>query len=65
MGLKEIWWDGVDWINPVPQIDPMAGCCENGDELSGSIKYGEFIGWLRNCNFLKKDSALWSQLVTF
>jgi len=23
--LKEIWWDGVDWINPVPQIEPVAG----------------------------------------
>jgi hypothetical protein len=43
MDLKEIWWDGVDWINPVPQIEPVAGCCENGDELPGSIKCGEFL----------------------
>ena len=28
MDLKEIWWDDVDWIHPVPQIEPVAGCCE-------------------------------------
>ena len=40
----------------------MAGACEYGDELSGSIKCGEFLdqlktGWL----LIKKDSAPWSK----
>jgi hypothetical protein len=33
----------MDWINPVPQIEPAAGCYDNGDELSGSLKCGEFL----------------------
>jgi len=35
----------------------MVGCCECGNELSGSIKWGEFVNSLRNCSLLKKDSA--------
>ena len=26
----------------------MVGTCEYGNELSGSIKCGEFLDWLRN-----------------
>ena len=26
----------------------MAGACEYGNELSGSIKCGEFLDWLQN-----------------
>ena len=26
----------------------MAGACEYGNELSGSIKYGEFLDYLQN-----------------
>jgi hypothetical protein len=25
----------------------VVGCCECGNEPSGSIKYGEFLDWLR------------------
>ena len=38
----------------------MAGSCECGNELSGSIECGEFLEWLRNCQLFKKDSAPWS-----
>ena len=38
----------------------MAGCCESGDEVSGSIKCGEFFDWLRNYWLFKKDSAPFS-----
>ena len=42
----------------------MAGTCECGNELSGSIKCGEFFSFffelLRNCYLLRKDSAPWS-----
>ena len=39
----------------------MAGTCDCGHELSGSIKCGEF-DWLRTGQLLKKDSAPWSKL---
>ena len=31
----------------------VAGCFECGDELSGSINYGEFLDWLRNKSLFK------------
>ena len=42
----------------------MAGTCEFGNEPSGSIKCGEFLGLLRTDEILKKDSAPWSKPVT-
>jgi hypothetical protein len=36
----------------------VAGNCEYGNELSGSIKCWEFLDWL-----LKKDAAPWSKFV--
>jgi hypothetical protein len=42
----------------------VAGASECGNEHSGSIKCGEFsFVELRNCQFLRKDSAPWSQSV--
>jgi hypothetical protein len=35
--IKEIWWDGVDWIH-LAQDRPVAGSCENSNERSDSIK---------------------------
>jgi hypothetical protein len=35
----------------------VAGCCEYGDEPSGSIKFGEFLDYLMTCWLLRKDSA--------
>jgi hypothetical protein len=37
-----------------------AGCCEHGDEPSGSTSREGFIDWLKNYQFLKNDSAFWS-----
>jgi len=34
-----------------------AGSCEHGNEPSGSIKGGEFIDQLSECQFLTKDPA--------
>jgi hypothetical protein len=34
-----------------------ASCYEHGNEPSGSIKGGEFIDKLSDCQLLKKDSA--------
>jgi hypothetical protein len=38
----------------------VTGSCEHGNGPSGSIKVGEFLDWLSDCQLLKKDSAAWS-----
>jgi hypothetical protein len=35
----------------------VAGCCEHGNEPSGSVKGGVFLDYLSDCWLLKKDSA--------
>jgi hypothetical protein len=42
----------------------MAGTCECGNEPSGSIKFGEYLDWLRTGWLLKKDSAPWIKQVS-
>ena len=39
----------------------VASACECDNELSGSIKWGEFLDWLQTDQLLKKDSAAWSK----
>jgi hypothetical protein len=39
----------------------VAGTCEYGKEPSGSIKCGEFLGYAKTGQLLKKDSAPWSK----
>jgi hypothetical protein len=39
----------------------VAGTFECGNEASGSIKYGEFLDWLRTCQLLK-DFVVWSNI---
>jgi hypothetical protein len=45
--LKDVGrvWTGLVWLG----IGTRAGCCEHGNELSDSIKCGEFLDLLRNC----------------
>jgi hypothetical protein len=38
----------------------VAGCCEHGNEPSGSIRGGEFLNYLSDYQPLMKDSAPWS-----
>jgi hypothetical protein len=33
----------MDWIDLAQDWEHVAGCCECGDELSGSIKCGELL----------------------
>jgi len=47
--LKRTGWESV-------------GCCEHGDEHSGSIKCGEFVDWLRDCQLSKTDCAILASL---
>jgi hypothetical protein len=41
--------------------DTIAGYCEHGNELSGSIR-GGILDYLSDCQLLKKYSAPWSSV---
>jgi hypothetical protein len=43
MDLREVGWEAVDWIYVAQDRDQVAGCCERGNEPSGSTKGGEFL----------------------
>jgi len=56
MVLQEIERVCVDWIHLANDRDNLAGYCEHGNEHSGFVKCGEFLGWLRKCQLLKQHS---------
>jgi hypothetical protein len=39
MGLRQIYWGGIDWNNPGSRQGQVEGSCEHGNEPSGSVKY--------------------------
>jgi hypothetical protein len=47
----------LDWYGS--GYGPVEGCCEHGNEPSGSIKCWEVLEWLHNWRLLKKSSAPW------
>ena len=48
-------WDGELWALLIwLRVGQEAGYCECGNELSGSIKCGEFLDWLRPVNFSRR-----------
>jgi hypothetical protein len=53
MDLREIGWDGADWMDMAQD----RGSCEHGIEPSGSIKCWEVFEGLHNWWLLKKGSA--------
>jgi hypothetical protein len=57
MDVREIGWDGVDWIDMVQDRGPVEGSCEHGIEPSGSIKCWGVLEGLHNWRLLKKGSA--------
>ena len=54
---------GMDLIELAQDRGRRPGTCECGNELSGSIKCGEFLDWLRTGWLLKNDSVPWSSAV--
>jgi len=42
MGLNEIIWEVVEWVDVAQDREQVADCCEDGNELPGSIKCGDF-----------------------
>jgi hypothetical protein len=55
MDLREIGWDGVDWIDMTQ--GPVEGSCEHSNEPLASTKCWEVLEWLHSRRLLKKDSA--------
>jgi hypothetical protein len=39
--------------------NPVTVCCEHGNELPVSIKRGEFLDYLSDCQLLKNGFAPW------
>jgi hypothetical protein len=47
----------MDWIDMFQDRDQWRGSCEQGNELSTSIKCWEILEWLLNWWLLEKGSA--------
>jgi hypothetical protein len=60
MDLREIGWEGVDWMHLAYDKGTVASCFEHDNEPSGSIKGGGFLDKLSDCQLLKKDSVPWT-----
>jgi hypothetical protein len=43
MYIKDLEWEGVDWIHLAQDRGHWRALCEHGNEPSGSIKCGEFL----------------------
>ena len=43
----------------------VAGCCQNGNELSDFMKNGEFLNWLMNYQLLRRSRVVQSYLVNW
>jgi hypothetical protein len=57
MDLREIGWDGMDWIDLAQDRDQWRALVERGNEPSGSIKRWAVLEWLHNWQHVKKGSA--------
>jgi hypothetical protein len=44
--LDKMGWYGLD--SSVSGQEPVEGCCEHGNEPSGSVKCWEILEWLRD-----------------
>jgi hypothetical protein len=53
--LREIGWDGMDWIDLAQDRDQWMAPFD--DELSCSLKFWEVPEWLHNWQLIKKGSA--------
>jgi len=61
MDNKEIGWRQTVLDLSFSGQGQVAGCCDVGNEHSGSTKKGgrEFVDLLRNCQLIKKDYVPW------
>jgi hypothetical protein len=49
MGVRQMVFKGVNWINVAYDTGSLEGLFEQGDQPMGYIKYGKIICWLRDC----------------
>jgi hypothetical protein len=47
----------MEWIDLAQERGPMEGSCEQGNEISGSMKCWEILEYLHNWQLLKKGSV--------
>jgi hypothetical protein len=57
MDLREIGWDGEDWIDMAQDRDQWRALVNTVLNLQGSIKCWELLEWMHNWRLLKKGSA--------
>jgi hypothetical protein len=57
LGLGEIGWDGVNWIDVAQNRDQWKVLVKTSNEPSGSIKCWKVLEWLHNWQLVKKGSA--------
>jgi hypothetical protein len=57
MDLREIGWDGMDWIDLAQDRAQWRALLTTVMNLGGSIKCWEILEWLQNWRFLQKGSA--------
>jgi hypothetical protein len=55
--LRDIGWDGMDWIDVAQDRDQSMALVNTSNELSGSKNCWKFLEKLRNWRPLKKGSA--------
>jgi hypothetical protein len=58
MDLREVGWEGIDWIDLGQDKDRWWAVVNAVMNLR--IKCGRFIKWLRMCQLPTKGSTLWS-----
>jgi hypothetical protein len=57
MDLREMGWDGVNWINLAEDRGQWRALVNTVMNIGGSIKCWEVLEWLYNWQFLRNDSA--------
>jgi hypothetical protein len=64
MDLGETGFKGAEW-NKLSQKSPMAGFCEHGNELFGSIRVGNFLNSSIIIMFSKEEDPAPAELLMF
>ncbi|PNF15776.1 hypothetical protein B7P43_G10443 [Cryptotermes secundus] len=57
MDLREIGWDGMNWIDLADDKRPVEDSCEYGNEPSGFIKCWEVLEEMHSWRLLQKGSV--------
>ena len=58
MDIQENGWKGIDCVDVSQGEGHVEGCCACGNELSSSIKFGEFLDYLRTSESFSRRTLL-------